>query len=285
MSNEGSPTNRQPSRLLTVEDVLHLPTPPPDQWFAYGPDPNQCGELRLPKSRGPHPVAMVIHGGCWRAEYDLTHITGFSAALAQNGIAAWTFDYRRIGNAGGGWPGTFEDVARGAASLRTRANRFDLDLSRVVAVGHSAGGQLALWLAAHIRDAKQSTLLAAKPIPLRAVVVLAGITDLFRGREAAICEDAIERLLGGPPESVPERYRAASPMEFLPLGIPQHLVHGAKDSVVPVKLSEDYLAAAQRKGDKAVLTILPDAGHFEAIAPDSPASGEVIALIKSLLSG
>ncbi|MGE5327360.1 MAG: alpha/beta hydrolase family protein, partial [Deltaproteobacteria bacterium] len=266
-------------------DVLRLSSPPPDQWFAYGPDPNQCGELRLPKSRGPHPVVMVIHGGCWRAEYNLTHITGFSAALARNGIAAWTFDYRRIGNPGGGWPGTFEDVARGAASLRIRENRFDLDLNRVVAVGHSAGGQLALWLAAHIRDARQSALLATKPIPLRAVVALAGITDLRLGREAGVCGDAITRLLGGAPEDVPERYRAASPLELLPLGVPLHLIHGAKDTVVPVTMSEDYVEAAQRLGDKAALTILPDAGHFEAIAPDSPASQKAIECIMSILRG
>ena len=285
MSKESSPTDDPPSRLLTVKDVLHLPSPPPDQWFAYGPDANQCGELRLPRSRGPHPVAMVIHGGCWRAEYDLTHITGFSAALARDGIAAWTFDYRRIGNAGGGWPGTFEDVGRAAASLRTRASRFGLDLSRVVAVGHSAGGQLALWLAAQIRHSRQSALLVTRPIPLRAVVVLAGITDLRRGREGGICGDAIVRLLGGSPEDVPERYRAASPLEFLPLGIPQHLMHGARDSVVPLEMSEAYVEAAQRSGDQATLTVLPDAGHFEMISPESPASQRAIAFIKSFLNG
>jgi acetyl esterase/lipase len=285
MGRESSSTGSHPPRLLTVHDVLHLPSPPPDQWFAYGPDSNQFGELRLPKSRGPHPVAMVIHGGCWLAEYNLTHISSFAAALAQNGIAAWTFEFRRIGNVGGGWPGTFEDVARGAASLRARANRFDLDLNRVVAVGHSAGGLLALWLAAHIRDAQPSALLATKPIPLRAVIVLAGITDLLRGNEAGVCGDAIARLLGGAPEDVPERCRAASPFELLPLGVPQHLVHGAQDTVVPVKMSEAYVEAAQKRGDKAALTVLADAGHFEMIVPESPASQKAIATIKSFLDG
>ena len=283
MSSKAPFGNDELHRLLTIEDLLRLPSPPPDQRFAYGPDPNQFGELRLPKNPGPHPVAIVIHGGCWRAEYNLNHIAGFSASLARNGIAAWTFDYRRVGHPGGGWPGTFDDIARGAASLRARARRFDLDLNRVVAVGHSAGGQLALWLAGHVRDAKQSTLFAMNPIPLRGVVVIAGITDLRRAAEAGICGDMVEKLLGGSPKVVPERYRAASPVELLPLGVAQHLVHGARDSIVPVKMSEDFVEVAQKQGDKALSTILPDAGHFEPIVPDTPASQQVIACIKSLL--
>jgi acetyl esterase/lipase len=277
------PSSEDQPSLLTIQDILRLPSPPPDQRFAYGPDPNQVGELRLPKKSGPHPVALVIHGGCWRAEYDLNHIAGFSASLARNEIATWTFDYRRVGHPGGGWPGTFNDVAHGAASLRARARRFDLDLNRVVAFGHSAGGQLALWLAGHVRDAKQSTLFAMNPIPLRGVVVLAGITDLRRAAEAGICGDMLEKLMGGSPKVVPERYRAASPVELLPLGVAQHLVHGAKDSVVPVKMSEDFVEAAQKQGDEAILTVLPDAGHFEPLVPDSPDAQKVIEIVKLLL--
>lgn len=271
------------AKLLTVEDVLRLPSPPPDQRFAYGPDPNQFGELRLPKTPGPHPVAIVIHGGCWRAEYNLNHISSFCAALARNGIATWTFEYRRVGNPGGGWPGTFDDIARGATGLRSRAQRFDLNLNRVVAVGHSSGAQLALWLAGHVRDAKQSTLFALNPIPLRGVVALAGITDLRRAAEIGICGEALEKLMAGSPAVFPERYRAVSPVEMLPLGVAQHLIHGARDPFVPVKMSEDFVALARKVGDKALLTIVPDAGHFELIVPEYPAAQEAIACIKSLL--
>ncbi len=270
-------------RLLTIEDVLRLPSPPPDQRFSYGPDPNQFGELRLPKTRGPHPVAIVIHGGCWRAEYDLNHISSFSAALAEEGIAAWTFDYRRVGQSGGGWPGTFEDVARGAASLRPRARRFDLDLNRVGAIGHSAGGQLALWLASQRRARKPSPLSALNPLPLRALIILAGITDLRRAAEAGICGEALRKLMGGDPRTFPDRYRSVSPIELLPLGVAEHLIHGGKDSIVPPSLSEDFVAAAQKVGDKAQLTILPEAGHYELIVPGTSASQEVIARVKLLL--
>jgi acetyl esterase/lipase len=277
------PPSAKEAGLLTIEDVLRLPSPQPDQRFAYGPDPNQFGELRLPKTHGPHPVAIVIHGGCWRAEYSLNHISSFSAALARNGIATWTFEYRRVGNSGGGWPGTFDDIALGATSLRTRAQRFDLDLDRVVAVGHSAGAQLALWLAGHFRDAKQSTLFAQNPIPLRGVVALAGITDLRRAAQIGICGEALEKLMAESSTAHPDRYRAASPVEMLPLGVVQHLIHGARDPFVPVKMSEDYVAVARKRGDKAHLTVLPDAGHFELIVPEYPASQEAIACIKSLV--
>jgi acetyl esterase/lipase len=273
----------EPARLLTIQDLVCLPTPPPDHSFSYGPDPNQFGELRLPKTPGPHPVGIVLHGGCWLAEYNLNHISGFAAALAQNGIAAWTFNYRKVGHPGGGWPGTFEDIAQGAASLRARARRYDLNLSKAVVIGHSAGGQLALWLASHARKARQSTLSTRKPIPLLGVFVLSGITDLRRAFEAGICGAALENLLGGSPRAFPDRYRAASPAELLPLGVDQHLMHGSKDSFVPVSMSEDYVKTARSRGDNASLTVIPDAGHFELIAPDSVASRHVIASIKILL--
>ncbi len=263
---------------------MRLPSPPPDQRFAYGPDPNQFGELRLPKTRGPHPVAIVIHGGCWRAEYNLNQIASFSAALARNGIATWNFDYRRVGQPGGGWPGTFDDIVRGAESLRARARRFDLDLNRVVAVGHSSGGHLALWLAGQRRERRPNVLSAMNPLPLQGLVVLAGITDLRRATETEICGEALKRLLGGEPQVFPERFRAASPIERLPLGIPQYLFHGRLDSIVPVEMSEDYVSAAKRHGDRATLTVLPEAGHYELIVPDTPASQEVLAQIKLLLS-
>jgi acetyl esterase/lipase len=276
-------SNGRDVKLLTVEDVMRLPSPPPDHRFAYGPDPNQFGELRLPKTRGPHPVAVVIHGGCWRAEYDLNHISSFSAALAREGIAAWTFDYRRVGQSGGGWPGTFEDIAHGAASLRLRARRFDLNLNRVVAVGHSAGGQLALWLASHRRAQKPSPLSALNPLPLRGLVILAGITDLRRAAQAGICGEALRKLLGGGPETFPDRYRSVSPIELLPLGVAQHLIHGGLDSIVPISMSEKFVETSRRLGDQAQLTVLPEAGHFEPIVPETLASQEVIAHIKLLL--
>jgi acetyl esterase/lipase len=268
---------------MTLSEALALHSPPPDHRFAYGSSPEQFGELRLPKSRGPHPAAIVLHGGCWRAEYNLNFISCFAAALARKGIASWNLEYRRVGNPGGGWPGTFQDIARGSNYLRKLAHRFELDLNRVIAVGHSAGGHLALWLAAQKRLPGTSSRSSLKPIPLLGVVSLGGISDLLRARQNCSCADVVEKLMGGKVESHPERYRAASPAELLPLGVPQRLIHGAKDASVPLRMSEVYADAARARGDDIRLTILPHAGHFEPIAPDSDAWPSVEKSIRELL--
>jgi len=137
---------------VSFQEVLALPATPANARIAYGSAPTQFGELWVPPGPGPHPVAVVIHGGCWSAEYGEAHIRPVCAALARAGVAAWCLEYRRVGDEGGGWPGTFEDVARGADHLRAIAPAHGLDLQRVVAVGHSAGGHLALWLAGRARE-------------------------------------------------------------------------------------------------------------------------------------
>ena len=266
---------------LTFRDVEKLPVPAPGRRIPYGGEPLQFGELRLPKGKGPHPVAVIIHGGCWLSEYDLRHVGSFAAALTGAGFATWSLEYRRVGNPGGGWPGTFQDVARGTDYIRSLRRTYPLDLKRVVVVGHSAGGQLALWLASRRRLLKDSPLYAPTPLPLRGVVSLAGITDMKKFRPG--CGDAVTKLLGGPPEEFPERYRQTSPVELLPLGVRQWLIHGARDRIVPLEQSRQYKAAAAAKGDDARLTVLDDAGHFELIAPQSKAWTAVIEAVRTLL--
>jgi acetyl esterase/lipase len=239
--------------------ILDLPAPPADMRLTYGPDALQFGDLRLPKTRDPAPVAIVIHGGFWRAAYDLRHIGHLCAALARAGVATWSLEYRRIGDKGGGWPGTFEDVARGADRLRALAGKYPLDLARVISVGHSAGGHLALWLGAQ------------RKVRLRGVVSLAGVADLRKAWKLRLGNGVVKDLLGGTPDEVPERYRQASPIELLPLGVPQRLVHGAADSIVPFAISRDYQRAAAAAGDDAQLVPLKGTGHFEAIDPRSKA--------------
>ena len=172
--------SQTPARPATVtwEQISRPPAAPADHRIQYGEHAFAFGELRLPRGSGPHPVVVVVHGGCWQSQYDLRYMSHLSAALSQAGIATWTLEYRRIGNAGGGWPGTFDDVARGTDYVRTLAQRFPLDLNRVVVAGHSAGGHLALWVAARRNLPRESPLFTANPLPLRGVVSLAGITDL-----------------------------------------------------------------------------------------------------------
>ena len=270
--------------VLGVEEILSLAHPEPDTRVHYGADALQFGELRLPEGNGPHPVAIVLHGGCWRARYDIGHTRAFSDALRREGLAVWSLEYRRVGNPGGGWPGTFLDVASGADHLRTLATSHPLDLERVAAIGHSAGGHLALWLAARRGLGDGSEIRGASdPLPLAGVVSLAGVTDLRRAVEERVCDTMAAELVGGGSEDADSRYREASPIERLPLGLPQRLVTGALDSVVPPAFGEDYVARARAQGDDASHTVVEGAGHFEVIAPSTEAFRVVLEAIRSLL--
>lgn len=224
------------------------------QRISYGNDPLQFGELRLPDGQGPHPVAIVIHGGFWRAKYDLEYIRPVCEDLTAARIATWNLEYRRIGNPGGGWPGTLEDIAGGADHLVSIASRFNLDLNRVIAIGHSAGGHLAFWL-------------AARKKLLSGAISLAGVLDLRRAWELQLSNNVVADFLGGGPAQVPDRYDFASPIEHLPLGIPQKLFHGTADPSVPLEISERYAHTAQLRGDNAELIVLQDANHFDVVDP------------------
>jgi dipeptidyl aminopeptidase/acylaminoacyl peptidase len=220
--------------------------------IAYGTDPFQFGELTLPSAGGLHPVVIVIHGGFWRAKYDLEYMRPVCESFADAGLAVWNLEYRRIGNPGGGWPGTLNDVAAGAGYVASVSDRFQLDLNRVIAIGHSAGGHLAFWLAAH------KTFLTA-------AVSLAGVVDLRRAWELKLSNTAVADLLDGSPADVPDRYDFASPIERLSIGVPQKLFHGTIDDDVPIEISERYVQVAQLRGDDVELISLPGADHYDVV--------------------
>jgi acetyl esterase/lipase len=250
-------------------EILDLPAPPSDARLPYGPDPSQFGDLRMPRGAGPHPVAIVLHGGFWRAERGLEYAGHMCAAFAHTGIASWNLEYRRIGNPGGGWPGTFLDVALGADHLRTLAKTYPLDLKRVIAVGHSSGGHLALWLAARPRIPAGGPLAGPGPITLRGAAPIAGVVDLRRGWELRLGRGVVGELMGGPPEKLPEQYHAGSPIELVPIGVTVRLLHGTDDSIVPIEISNNYQKAAVMAGDDARLVPLPGADHFLPVDPRS----------------
>ena len=142
----------KPARLMTPQDLQALPSEAPDHRINYGQDPSQYGELRVPRGPGPHPTLILIHGGCFKAAYaTASDLAPMADALKAMGIASWNIEYRRVGDAGGGWPGTYVDVGRAIDYFRTLAGRHNLDTGRVVIMGHSAGGHLAMWAAARAR--------------------------------------------------------------------------------------------------------------------------------------
>jgi acetyl esterase/lipase len=277
-------TYAQQQGTVSWQEISSLPMPPADHRIHYGSDPLQFGDLRLPPGAGPHPVAVVIHGGCWRAENDLRHVSHLSAALTAAGIATWTIEYRRIGDAGGGWPGTFEDAARGIDHVRTLAQQHPLDPDRLVLLGHSAGGQLALWLAGRHNLPGDHPLSAPAPLAVRGVVSLSGIADLRAfAAEPGYCNESVAPLLGGSLDEVTERYAAASPIELLPLRVPLRLLHGSQDPFVPVEQARSFAARARDHGDVVELEVIEAAGHFDLIAPFSPVWSSVERTVRGLL--
>jgi acetyl esterase/lipase len=241
---------------------------------AYGGLRDQFGELRRPeKGDAPWPVAVLIHGGFWRARYDLRLEDRLVADLAERGWAVWNLEYRRVGwRSRGGWPATFEDVAAGIDWL----GRLDapLDLARMVAIGHSAGGHLALWTAAR-RGLPAGAPGAEPAVRPAGVVAQAGVADLREAARLGLSRGAARTLLGGPPGRLPALYDLASPIERLPLGVPQLLVHGDADDSVPVEISRRYAERARRGGDPCELVELRGCGHFEHLDPSSHAWGVV----------
>lgn len=247
-------------------EVLSRPAPPPDRTVRYGPAPDHVADLWLPKPRsaGPaRPPVVFLHGGFWMAEYDRRHVAPLAADLAARGYPVVTPEYRRVGQAGGGWPGTFEDVEAGVACAVAQ-----LGLPSPVLAGHSAGGQLALW--------------AASRLPCRGVLALAPVADLGRGYHLGLDDGAVERLLGGGPDEVPQRYAMVDPVRLLPLPVPVVVVHGTLDDRVPVGIGRDYVTAARAAGCRARLVELPAIEHFGLIDPRSPAWPAVLAALDEL---
>jgi acetyl esterase/lipase len=263
--------------------VLNRPAPPADARIAYGAGPSEFGDLRLPVGAGPHPVVIVIHGGFWRAKYNLDHIGHLAAALTREGVATWTIEYRRVGEPGGGWPGTFLDVAAAADCVRALARDFPLNPGRIIALGHSAGGHLALWLAARHRIPSTSVLHREQTIQLVGAISLAGAAELRAVSSLHLSDDAVHDLMGGSPDVVPERYGVGSPAELLPCGVRLVLIHGEADADVPARLSRDYARLASESGDVVEVTSLPGADHFVLVDPDSAAWPVVLSAIRRTL--
>lgn len=244
---------------------------------AYGPDPAQFGELTTPVGRDRAATVVVLHGGFWRARYDLQLGRPIAADLAHRGYAVWNLEYRRVG-AGGGWPATFVDVAAGIDKLAD----LDVDLSSVVLLGHSAGGQLAAWAAARTQ-LPEGAPGAGPSVAMTGVIAQAGVLDLSAGFAAGLGAGAVAELLGGAPADLPGVYAMADPMRQLPLPVPLVCVHARDDDIVPISQSRAYVAAATAAGGQASL-IETDGDHFSVIDVSTLDWTAVVAALGSLSS-
>jgi acetyl esterase/lipase len=246
------------SRARLTADLLRR-----GRTYRYGPDRSQRADLRMPPGAGPHPVMVLIHGGSWQARYGRVFMRGLVSDLHRRGWATWNIEYRRLGN-GGGWPHTFADVAGAIDYLATLDA--PLDLERVTLLGHSAGGQLALWAASRERlpegaPGARNGIPALRPcrvISQAGVADLGGAYRLWRG-------GAVRALMGGSPEEYPDRYAVADPIRLVPTGVPALLVHGSADETVSIQLSRNYERAASGAGEQVELVeIEGEAGRHRA---------------------
>lgn len=274
------------ARPISFSELLERPRESADHRLAYGAGELEYGELWLPEGEGPHPVVVMIHGGCWLADLPGTQLQDYLAAdLKARAIAVWNLEYARIGHANGGYPGTFADIAAGVDHLRALAGTHDLDIDRLVFVGHSAGGHLALWAAGRGRLPEDSVLHQDDPLIPDGVVTLAGINDLsdYRAYGPGRCGEpgTVDRLLEGTPHA--DVYADTSPPALLPIGVDQVVVSGGLDDIVPAVLGERYVLLARESGDTAQLVLEPEAGHFELIDPHAPAWPVIVMEIERLL--
>ena len=265
-----------------------LPQPPaPGPIIAYGADPLQHVELWRPAGKGPFPVVLMLHGGCWQtgvAKADIMHM--LAADLVRRGIAVWNVEYRGVDVPGGGYPGTFQDVARAADLLGRVGPKYGLATRSVVVVGHSAGGHLALWLAGRRNIARSSVLWRAHPLPIAGVLSQGGLPDLplAKSDAAGACGvDTVDRLVGPATAAHPDRYADTSADRLLPNRVPQTMVSGAQDPIAPPHFAEAWLAKARAAGDRAASVVVPDAGHFELITPGTAAWTQQVRLIEGML--
>jgi acetyl esterase/lipase len=268
--------------LMNWPDLLNQPRPAPTYTLPVAG--GLAGDLWLPAGNGPFAVVLMIHGGCWQKHIADRTIMNYAAeALRRQGLAVWNIEYRGVDEVGGGYPGTFQDVANAADALRDLARRYPLDLNHVVGFGHSAGGHLIAWLAARPNLAMSSVLHSDTPLPLRGVLMAGGLADL-RTAPLGCSGDSVPRLLGETSLGRTDVYADTSPAELLPFNIPQVSVNGDGDTVSTPAMARAYTERAIKAGDHAEALVIANSGHVEEIAPGTTAFARETELLRAMIA-
>ena len=285
-----------PAAAIAQTDPVKLlnPPTPAGERIAYGPAPLEFGELRLPKGRGPFPVMILIHGGCWQAQLSedapaamasFELLRPMAQALADQGIATWNIEYPRLGDPGGGWPGSYRDISRAADYLQQIAASRRLDLNRVIVAGHSSGGQLALWLAVRGKLPKTSLIYSRPAVRLKGVIDIDGPPDLrtMWPLQQRMCNaPVLTQFLGGGPQDVPSRYSEGAVTDFIPVGLPQTLLirdHPPETTAI----GQHYAQAAQKAGDRVTVVVQQGPSHFDGLNPDSRDWATIVGSARAML--
>jgi acetyl esterase/lipase len=284
MSADSPATTAEPRPVMRWPDLLERPRPAPDRTLHYGDDPLQIVDLWLPAGKEPHPVVLMVHGGCWQSDVaDRTIMNWIADDLRGQGIAVWNIDYRGVDRAGGGYPGTFMDVAAAADMLGRDGARHGLKTDRIVAVGHSAGGHLALWLAARSALPVGSALRGAAPLPIHAAISQGGLPDLRFSSNAighGCGTDAPKAMAGAVSPARPDIYADTSPIEMAAGGARQIQVNTTLDRIAPPSYAAAYESALRARGVAVQNVTVADEGHVELIAPGTRAWQATVPLIR-----
>ena len=271
---------------MTLDDYLKLSGPAPTARIAYGSAPSQYAELFRPQGKGPFPVVVLVHGGCWTIQFGgIEQMRNVAGALAAEGIAVWNVEYRRSDEEGGGYPGTYHDINAALDKLGEEAGKYQLDTTRIVAMGHSAGGQLVQWLAGRSRIPASSPLFHPNPLPVREIISLGGLADLRNEKELikSSCGRDTAELAGTPTAARPDVFMDTNAADLTPNGSRTVLITGELDTISPPRAAHDYAARARKAGDRAEVLILPGASHYDEIAATSPAWKLVLPVIRAAL--
>ena len=265
----------EPAKLMTWDDLSALPRPVASHSIRWGEGVTDVVDLWLPEGAGPHPVVVMVHGGCWQKSIaDKALMDWMADGLRQQGWAVWNIEYRGVDEPGGGYPGTFLDAGAATDQLRENAAEYNLDLSRVTGIGHSAGGHLILWLAARSKLPEDSPLRVSDPLQFQGVLVSGGLADLEASRPvtAPTCLDAIYDQLTGPPSPErPDPLADTSPARLFPVGVAFVSVNGSEDRIAPPMLGDALTRKAEAAGDSASFVVIAATGHVELVSPGTQA--------------